>query len=138
MMNAAMPTAIIRSRHQRDIHASVRRVRLIGSKSGGGGLGVSSIAVQFYSIGCSRGRAGIRALGRVILVVSWVVRSAPSVVPSALSCPEALLSCAILEFHGRAAKDFLPRNLRLPDERPRFRKGRWHASLSGIPAGPNC
>src|SRR5207244_11423814 len=107
---------------------SVRRARLIGSKSGGGGLGVSSIAVQFYSIGCSRGRAGIRALGRVILVASWVVPSAPS-------CREALLSCAILEFHGRAAKNFLPRNLRLPDERPRFRKGRWHASLSGIPAG---
>src|SRR5258707_4032836 len=113
MMNAAMPTAMIRSRHQRDIHAFVRRARLIGSKSRGGWLGVSSIAVQFYSIGCSRGSAGIRALGRLILVASWVVRSAPS-------CPEALLSCAILEIHGRAATDFLPRNLRLPDECPRF------------------
>src|SRR6184192_2777318 len=42
----------------------------------------------------------------------------------------------ILELYARRApEDVLPRNFRLPDERPRFREGRRHAHLSGLSTG---
>src|SRR5581483_3294299 len=44
-------------------------------------------------------------------------------------------ACAILAGDGHAGENLLPRDLRLPDECPRFRKSRGHAHLPGIPPG---
>src|SRR6266496_5419097 len=61
---------------------------------------------------------------------SWCRFSSPA---------EGCFRCAILEVYAGCVpgEDFLPRNLRLPDERPRLRKGHWHAGLAGIPSSPD-
>src|SRR5439155_8464523 len=41
------------------------------------------------------------------------------------------------DLYGRPAENFLPGNVRMPDERPRLREGGRHPRLAGIPPGSN-